>query len=326
MAENRPEVFIPEFEVPFIINVPIQYDGARIDKFIADILPDMSRSFVQKLIKSNRILAGSKTVKSNYRLSNSESLTITIPTPEKLDIQPENIDLNIVYEDSDIIIVNKPKGMVVHPAPGHYSGTLVNALLFHCKDNLSGINGVLRPGIVHRIDKDTTGLIVACKNDLSHRFIAEQLATHSISRRYQAIVFGNLKENSGIIDKNISRNPIDRKKMSICSNDKGKKAITHYNVIDRFLPKSSYAQSYTHVECVLETGRTHQIRVHMSSIHHPLLGDKIYGYTKQPFETEGQVLHAKTLGFIHPTTKKYIEFNSDLPQYFKLIINKINSK
>lgn len=312
-----------DFDIPFYLNVLPQDQGKRIDRYISDIIPDISRTYIQKLIKYNNIIVNSKFIKANYKVNSYDSVSITLPSPEKLDIIPENIDIDITYEDDDIIIVNKPKGMVVHPAPGHHSGTLVNALLYHCNNNLSGINGVLRPGIVHRIDRDTTGLLIVCKNDISHRKIAEQLALHSITRKYRAIVFGNIKEDSGTINKPIARNPIDRKKMAVCKNGSGKNAITNYQVLERYNSKLN-SNSYTYIECHLETGRTHQIRVHMSSISHPLLGDTVYGRNHQPFSTDGQVLHAKTIGFIHPSKNEYIEFDSELPNYFKYILNNMN--
>lgn len=240
----------------------------RIDRLIAEACPDFSRSYIQKLIKEERAFSQGRAVKANYRPKCGEEIQLFIPEPEELSIQPENIPLDIVYEDEDVILINKPKGMVVHPAPGHYENTLVNALLYHCRDNLSGINGVLRPGIVHRIDKDTTGLIIACKNDRAHNSLAEQLKVHSITRKYNAIVYNSFKEEEGTVNAPIGRHPVDRKKMAI-NYKNGKEAITHYRVLDNF-------SGYAHIECCLETGRTHQIRVHMTSISHPLLGDEIY--------------------------------------------------
>lgn len=308
-------------DTQFNIIISNDTEGQRIDKYISEMLPDISRSYIQKIIKDGSITVNHKTVKANYKLSVDDLLLVTIPSPQKPDILPENIPLDIVHEDDDIIIVNKPKGMVVHPAPGHYTGTLVNALLYHCGDNLSGINGILRPGIVHRIDKDTTGLLVVCKNDKAHNIIAGQLAVHSITRTYQAIAIGRIKEDSGTIDKPIARDNIERKKMSVSPN--GRHSVTHYAVIDRYvLPNRR--DYYTHIKCNLETGRTHQIRVHMSSIHHPLLGDTVYGSCKQPFNTMGQVLHAKTIGFIHPSTNKYVEYDSELPEYFTDIISSMH--
>ncbi len=304
-------------DTQFNIIISIDNEGQRIDKFISKMLPDISRSYIQKIIKDGSITVNQKAVKANYKLSADDLLCVIIPSPKKPDILPENIPLNIVHEDDDIVIVNKPKGMVVHPAPGHYSGTLVNALMYHCGDKLSGINGILRPGIVHRIDKDTTGLLVVCKNDKAHNIIAGQLAVHSITRTYQAIASGRIKEDSGTIDKPIARDNIERKKMSV--NPNGRQSITHYSVIDRYIFPNKH-EYFTHIKCNLETGRTHQIRVHMSSIHHPLLGDTVYGSCKQPIQTLGQVLHAKTIGFIHPSTNEYVEYDSELPEYFTDIL------
>ena len=235
-------------------------------------------------------------------------IEVTVPDAVEPDILPEDLSLDIVYEDKDIIVINKPKGMVVHPAPGHYSGTLVNALLYHCKGELSGINGVMRPGIVHRIDMDTTGLLVACKNDYAHNFIAEQLKIHSSTRKYQAICYNSIKEQEGTVEAPIGRHPTDRKKMAV-NYKNGKSAVTHFRVINNY-------NNYSHIECQLETGRTHQIRVHMASINHPLLGDELYGPKNCPFNLQGQTLHAGVLGFIHPSEKKYVEFEAPLPDYF----------
>ena len=287
-------------------------NGVRIDKVLSEEFPDISRSFIQKLIKDEKITVNGKTIKSNYKTAASDMINIEISDAVETDILPENIPLDIVYEDEDIIVINKPKGMVVHPAPGHYSGTMVNALMYHCKDNLSGINGVLRPGIVHRIDMDTTGIIVACKNDFSHRSLAEQLKNHSITRKYEAIVYNCFKEKTGTVDAPIARNSIDRKKMTI-DRVNGRNAVTHYTVIKNL-------KGYAHIECQLETGRTHQIRVHMASIKHPLLGDSVYGPAKCPYNLTGQTLHARTLGFIHPRTGKYVEFTSELPDYFNKLL------
>ena len=294
----------------------IEKGGERIDKYLSEQLEDMTRSHIQKLIKENMVRVNGMAVKSNFKLSASDQIEVEIPELKEPDILPENIPLDILYEDQDILVVNKPKGMVVHPAPGHYTGTLVNAIMYHCKDNLSGINGVMRPGIVHRIDMDTTGSLLICKNDRAHRALAEQLKEHSITRKYHAIVHGRLKEDEGTIDKPIGRHPIDRKKMSVhCTN--GREAITHYRVLKRF-------QQFTYIECQLETGRTHQIRVHMSSIGHPILGDQVYGPAKCPYKLQGQTLHAKILGITHPTTGEYMEFDAPLPDYFQGLLEKMH--
>lgn len=290
----------------------------RLDKYLAAQFPEQTRSFLQKLIKDGEVLVNGKQVKSGFSLSAGDEVTVNIPEPKELDVEPQKMDLEIVYEDEDVILINKPKGMVVHPAPGHTTDTLVNGLLYHCKDHLSGINGVARPGIVHRIDRDTTGILIVCKNDQSHQHIAAQLKEHSINRRYRALVHGNLKEEKGTVEGPIGRHPIDRKKMAI--NEKnGKPAVTHYQVLERF-------GSYTLIECVLETGRTHQIRVHMSSIGHPLVGDEIYGPAKCPFQNlQGQCLHAMVLGFVHPKTGEYMEFSAELPAYFQELLKKLRN-
>lgn len=286
--------------------------GERLDKYLAGLLPEVSRSFIQKLLKQEQVTVNEALVKANYVIKENDVISIHVPEAVEPEITPEDIPLDILYEDNDVLVVNKPKNMVVHPAPGHYSGTLVNAVMFHCKDNLSGINGVLRPGIVHRIDKDTTGSLIICKNDVAHNSLAAQLKEHSIRRKYVAIVHGNLKEDEGTINAPIGRNPNDRMKMAINSKN-GKDAITHYKVLQRL-------KNYTFVECVLETGRTHQIRVHMASINHPLLGDSVYGPSRCPYKLEGQTLHAQVLGFVHPTTKEYIEVSAPLPEYFKKLL------
>ncbi len=286
--------------------------GERIDQIISGQYEELSRSYVQKIIKGGLVTVDGCTVKSSCRPSEGGCVSLEVPDNTVPEILPEDIPLDIVYEDSDVILVNKPKGMVVHPAAGHYTGTLVNALMYHCKDDLSGINGVLRPGIVHRIDMYTTGIIIACKNDFSHRAIAGQLREHSITRRYQAVVCGVLNEDEGIIDKPIGRSQRDRKKMAV-NVPNAKPAVTHYTVLERF-------KDYTYIECRLETGRTHQIRVHMASIGHPVLGDAVYGPSKCPYELEGQTLHAGVLGFIHPRTGEYMEFTAPLPDYFEHLL------
>ena len=288
--------------------------GLRIDKYLSSVNEQLSRSYIQKLLKSGLVLVDGKPVKASYQVDEGDVISLDIPEAVEPEIEPENMDLDILYEDQDVILVNKPKGMVVHPAAGHYSHTLVNGLMYHCKDQLSGINGVMRPGIVHRIDMDTTGVIIACKNDMAHNSIAAQLKEHSITRRYQAIVHGVLKDDAGTVEGPIGRHPTDRKKMSINYNN-GKSAVTHYKVLKRF-------RQYTHVECRLETGRTHQIRVHMASIGHPLLGDLVYGPGKCPIPgLQGQTLHAGVLGFIHPRTGEYMEFTAPLPEYFAKLLN-----
>ncbi len=288
----------------------------RLDAFLSGQLEGLSRSYIQKVLKGGGVTVNGKPEKSSSRLVPGDQVAIDVPEPEELQIAAEPMDLDILYEDSDIILINKPKGMVVHPAAGHYSGTLVNGLMAHCRDDLSGINGVLRPGIVHRIDMDTTGVLIACKNDAAHRSIAEQLKVHSITRKYYAIVHGVIKEEEGTVDAPIGRHPTDRKKM--CINQKnGKEAVTHYRVLKRF-------ERYTYVECQLETGRTHQIRVHMASIHHPLLGDAVYGPAKCPIPgLQGQTLHAGVLGIIHPRTGAYMEFSAPLPEYFAELLRKL---
>lgn len=303
-----------------IININIteeytDYVGVRIDKCLSEILTDYSRAYIQKLMEDGNISVNSKTVKSNYKLKLGDNVEVIVPEPEELEILPENIPLDIIYEDNDILIINKPKGMVVHPAPGHSSGTLVNAIMYHCKDSLSTINGVLRPGIVHRIDMDTTGLLMVCKNDIAHRVMSDKFKVHDITRVYTAICYNHFGEPEGTVDKPIARHKVDRKKMAIDVN--GRRAVTHYKVIEEL------ANNFSLIECRLETGRTHQIRVHMASINHSLLGDEVYGPKNKPFKTEGQVLHAGVLGFEHPITGEYMEFKAELPEYFKKVLNKL---
>lgn len=286
--------------------------GIRVDKFLSEKQEALSRSFLQKQLKNNLVFLGEKPVKSNYKVVNGDKITLVLKEEEPNEILPENIPLDILYEDEDLLVVNKPKGMVVHPAAGHMSQTLVNALLYHCGEHLSDINGILRPGIVHRIDKDTTGVLVVCKTNEAHIDLATQLKEHSITREYHAIVHDRIKEENGTIDAPIGRHQVDRKKQAIKVLD-GRKAVTHYEVLDRFL-------KYTYVKCFLETGRTHQIRVHMASIHHPVLGDTVYGPKKSPMTLQGQTLHAKVLGFVHPRTKEYMEFEAPLPEYFQKLL------
>lgn len=294
-------------------------EGDRIDRYLSEILEDKSRSYIQKLIKEQYILVNQKPVKASYRLLLGDRVEITLPEVKEPDIVPEDIPLDILYEDKDIIIVNKPKQMVVHPAPGHYSGTLVNALMYHCNHELSGINGTMRPGIVHRIDMDTTGSLAVCKNDASHQSLAQQLKEHTIYRIYVAVVHGRLRDDNGIVNAPIGRHPIERKKMSVNAKN-GRQAVTHYKVLERF-------KDFTYIQCELETGRTHQIRVHMASIGHPLLGDVVYGPHKCPFSNlQGQTLHAKLLGFVHPKTGEYLEIEAPLPQYFTELIDILRKK
>ena len=292
--------------------VEAEQEGERLDKFLSIIYPEFSRAFFQKLIKSKQVSVNETPQKASYCVKIDDIVTVEIPDAVETTIEPENIPLDILYEDDDVLIVNKPKGMVVHPSAGHYSGTLVNAIMYHCKDTLSGINGEIRPGIVHRIDMDTTGSLIVCKNDEAHVNIAQQIKEHSVNRIYVGIVCGNVKEDSGTVEGAIGRHPIERKKMAI--NEKnGKPAITHYKVLERF-------KNYTYMQFKLETGRTHQIRVHMASIGHPLLGDEVYSNRKSPFKLQGQTLHAKTLGFIHPTTGEYLEIDAPLPEYFEHLL------
>ena len=292
--------------------------GMRLDKFLTEIYPDQTRSFLQKLVKSGEIkVNGKPVIKAGFVVEGGDQVSASIPTPQAVEIEAENIPLDILYEDADVLIVNKPKGMVVHPSAGHYSGTLVNAIMYHCADSLSGINGEIRPGIVHRIDMDTTGALIICKNDAAHVDIAEQIKEHTVTRCYRGIVCGVVKEDEGTIEGAIGRHPTQRKKMAI--NEKnGKPAITHYKVLQRFA-------KYTYMEFRLETGRTHQIRVHMASIGHPLLGDELYGNPKNLAMKglQGQTLHAMVIGFVHPTTHEYMEFEAPLPEYFQNLLQKL---
>lgn len=301
-AENK--------EVTFVASVTD--DGERIDKVVTNWFEDLSRSYIQKMIKDGNVFVDEKSIKANYRVSEGERIQCIIPACIEPEIEAENIPLDILYEDEDVLIVNKPKDMVVHPSAGHYSGTLVNALLYHCKGQLSGINGVFRPGIVHRIDKDTTGSLIICKSEAAHKDIAEQLKEHSITRKYRAIVYGNFENEEGTINAPIGRDPRDRKKMAI-NHQNGKEAVTHYRVLKQF-------QGFSYIECQLETGRTHQIRVHMTSIGHPLLGDETYGNRTSKYKLQGQCLHAMIIGFTHPVKKAYMEFVAPLPEYFNHLL------
>lgn len=293
--------------------------GERIDRVIAEKLPDFSRSRIQKLIEEGSMeLNGEVCTSKKISVSAGDIVKIAVSEPEELKVEAQNIPLDIVYEDDDVLVVNKPKGMVVHPAAGNYDGTLVNAIMYHCGDRLSSINGVIRPGIVHRIDKDTSGLLMIAKNDRAHESLSAQLAEHSITRKYQALVFNNFKEDSGRVDAPIGRDRNDRTKMAVTDRN-SKRAVTNYRVLERF-------GNYTFMEFALETGRTHQIRVHMAYLKHPLVGDKVYGPQKQPFPAEGQMLHAKTLGFVHPVTGEYMEFDSELPEYFNEILDKLRKR
>lgn len=299
----------------------VAYEGERLDKYLGLLFEQngsgLSRSFFQKLIRENHVAVNDVPQKANYRLRADDIITVEIPDAVETPILPEAIPLDILYEDDDVLIVNKPKGMVVHPSAGHASGTLVNAVMYHCHDSLSGINGEIRPGIVHRIDMDTTGSLIVCKNDESHVQIAAQIKEHSVTRRYRGIVCGCVKDDAGVIDAPIGRHPIDRKKMAI--NEKnGKRAVTHYKVLERF-------SRYTYMEFELETGRTHQIRVHMASVGHPLLGDTLYSSGKSPYRLQGQTLHAMTIGFVHPSTGKYFEVSAPFPEYFEKILKDLRS-
>lgn len=295
--------------------VTAEEDGLRLDQYIAGRCMDLSRSYIQKLIKESRVTINKNIqTKTKTAVQESDIVNVSLPDPKELEIKPQDIPLDILYEDNDVLVVNKPKGMVVHPAPGHYEDTLVNAVLYHCRDNLSGINGVLRPGIVHRIDKDTTGALIVCKNDKAHQKIADQLREHTITRSYRAIVYNNFSEDEGMINAPIGRHPTNRKKRMVTEKN-SKEAITHYKVLDHLNHKFNY------IECRLETGRTHQIRVHMSHIGHPLLGDEVYGPVNSKFKNlQGQTLHAATIGFIHPTTEEYMEFSAPLPDYFEKLL------
>ncbi|MCD8157021.1 MAG: RluA family pseudouridine synthase [Clostridiales bacterium] len=292
--------------------------GERLDKFLAQIYPEQSRSFFQKLIRSGQVsVQGEVITKTGASVEAGDLVSVEIPAAQSVDICPENIPLDILYEDDDLLIVNKPKGMVVHPSAGHYSGTLVNAVMYHCVDSLSGINGEIRPGIVHRIDMDTTGSLIVCKNDSAHLNIAEQIKAHTVRRVYRGIVCGVLRDDEGTVSGDIGRHPTQRKKMAVVTRN-GKPAVTHYCVLERF-------SRYTYVEFILETGRTHQIRVHMSQTGHPLLGDELYGGTSKNYAfpgLHGQTLHAMTIGFLHPSTGEYVEFQAPIPQYMEDLLKR----
>ncbi len=298
----------------FCFQITEEYEGERIDRCMAMLMDSLSRSYIQRLIREEHVLVNDKPVKSSYPVQTDDEVRFSLPDSQEPEICPEDIPLDILYEDRDLLVVNKPKKMVVHPAAGHYSGTLVNGIMFHCGSELSGINGVLRPGIVHRIDMDTTGSLIVCKNDKAHNSIAAQLKEHSVTRRYRAICYGVIAEQEGTVDRPIGRHPTDRKKMAVNAGN-GKHAVTHYRVLQRF-------REYTYIECELETGRTHQIRVHMASIGHPLLGDEVYAPGRKcPFSLQGQTLHAMTIGFLHPSTGKYLEIEAPLPEYFAHLLD-----
>lgn len=291
--------------------------GKRLDAFLAENMEGKTRSAIQKLMEQGKVLVNGSLGSKNYKLKAGDAVQVEVPEPEPLELMPQNIPLDIVYEDDSLLVVNKPKGMVVHPAPGNPDGTLVNALLYHCGDSLSGINGVIRPGIVHRIDKDTSGLLMVAKNDQSHQSLAAQIAAHTFTRVYNTVVYGNLKTDSGTISAPIARHPNDRKKMAVVPG--GREAVTHYKVLERF-------PGFTLVECKLETGRTHQIRVHMAHIGHPVAGDPVYGPKKCITQLQGQCLHARILGFVHPVTGEYMEFDSGRPPYFEEFLEKLRRK
>ena len=292
--------------------------GERLDGFLSRVLPDLSRSAAQKLLEQGLVLRNGKPGKKNDRLEVGDEISVTLPEPQPLDVPATKMELDIVYEDEDVLVINKPKGLVVHPAAGHQEDTLVNGLLYAKGDSLSGINGILRPGIVHRIDKDTSGLLAIAKNDLAHTVLASQLKDHTMARTYEAIVCGNLKEDSGTVDAPIGRHPSDRKKMCVTARN-SKNAVTHWEVVDRY-------QGYTHVRCRLETGRTHQIRVHMAHIGHPILGDTVYGHKKPELGQDSQVLHAGVLCFTHPRDGHPVIVAADLPEYFREVLEKLKKR
>ena len=298
-----------------LIDVPESFEGERVDKFLSLLLENSSRNSIQKLIENGKVLVNGVVVNKKYKVSTDDEVTVLPSELKPLDAEPENIPLDIVYEDEHLLVVNKPRGMVVHPAPGNYSGTLVNALLYHCKDSLSGINGILRPGIVHRIDKDTSGLLIVAKNDKAHIGLAQQIKEHSFTREYNAVIVGHLKEHEGTVNAPIGRNPKDRKKMCVTMQN-SKNAVTHYKTIEDY-------EGYSHISLKLETGRTHQIRVHMAHLGHAVAGDNVYGNDKKSAYLNGQCLHAIKIGFVHPITQEYLEFTSELPDYFTEFLNKL---
>ncbi|MCR5784686.1 MAG: RluA family pseudouridine synthase [Eubacterium sp.] len=300
----------------FVYTVENEFEGIRLDKYLSLAYPDKSRNFFQKLLKNNDVSVNDKAEKASYKVISGDEIRVNVPKDEEIEIIPQDIPLDILYEDEDVLVVNKPKGMVVHPAPGHPDKTLVNAVMYHCKDDLSAINGKIRPGIVHRIDMDTTGALIVCKNDFSHNIIAKQIKDHSVNRIYYGFVAGNIKDDEGTIETTIGRHPVDRKKMAV--NIKGgRDAITHFKVLERFSSGVS-----TFAQFKLETGRTHQIRVHMASINHPLLGDPVYGSGKNPYHLQGQALHAGVIGFIHPRSGEYVEVRAPYPDYFETLFKR----
>jgi 23S rRNA pseudouridine1911/1915/1917 synthase len=307
-----------EQETVVTLEITPEQAGVRLDKLLPQLLPELTRSALQKLIEQGCVTRQGKGLAKSEKVSAGDCITVVIPAPEEMDAKPEAIPLDIVYEDDDLLVVNKPKGMVVHPAPGHTSGTLVNALLYHCGDSLSGINGVIRPGIVHRIDKDTSGLLIVAKNDTAHRHLAAQIKEHSFTRVYEAVVYGKLKEDAGTVDAPIGRHPTDRKRMCVTEKN-SRNAVTHYEVLERY-------PGFTHVRLKLETGRTHQIRVHMAYLGHPVAGDPVYGVKKVITSLGGQCLHARVIGFVHPRTGEYLEFGSDLPPYFQSFLRKLQER
>ena len=288
--------------------------GRRLDQFLADGVEDLTRSAAQRLAEEQRVLLDGRPLKKNYKITGSETLEVSLPDPEPIDAAPQDIPLDIVYEDGDVLVINKPKGMVVHPAPGNPDGTVVNAVLYHCGSSLSGIGGAFRPGIVHRIDKDTSGLLIVAKNDRAHLCLSAQLKDHTLARTYEAVVIGTLKEDRGTVDAPLDRSPKDRKKMAVVPG--GRRAVTHYEVLARY-------PGYTHVRCRLETGRTHQIRVHMASLGHPIAGDTVYGPAKQKYDLQGQCLHARELTFLHPADGRKMHLKYELPGYFTDFLNKL---